>query len=505
MPWDNPEMYAHWSPSYFVKDFKTPTLVIHGELDYRVPLDQGLQLFTALQMQKVPSKLLVFPDEGHWVLKPQNSVLWYHTVLDWIGEWLKPNSERSAAWMVALRSPSCGGSPEARLRKALASTTTGTIRLPAGVIEISSELTLAPGAHDLEIAGASGTVLKATDGFHGRAILVVDGAKNIRLHDFSVEGNRDDRARSAEMAPPENYFRMWYPDNGILADRVEGLEISGVHLAHVANFPDSGEPVVEHSHRESCGGGFRLAQRAGAQQPERRDSDRRGLVAFRSARLRVRENRRQRPCGRIRCASRRGWRWSVRRQSLRHHRPRRHPGGRATRVRVEDNTGANIGFPLELVDVEHGGTPVGVDTAGNVGSVVYARNHFEEVNGKCIDLDGFHDGAVRGNQCVNRKPAARLSIRAFRHRDEQHRSGHAVGEYRDFGQYFRRHEIRRLVPDRQRSLGIRKSVSESEYWPAATRARRNSGASTKRMSRRCWSRESTWAVVRSVRRTRAAT
>ena len=89
MPWDNPEMYERWSPSNFVKEFKTPTLVIHGEEDYRVPLDQGLQLFTALQMQKVPSKLIVFPDEGHWVLKPQNSLLWYRQVLDWIAEWVR--------------------------------------------------------------------------------------------------------------------------------------------------------------------------------------------------------------------------------------------------------------------------------------------------------------------------------------------------------------------------------------------------------------------------------
>jgi len=89
MPWENPEMYAKWSPSHFVKDFKTPTLVFHGELDYRVPVDQGLQLFTSLQMQKVPSKLVLFPDEGHWVLKPQNSVLWYNQFLDWIGEWTK--------------------------------------------------------------------------------------------------------------------------------------------------------------------------------------------------------------------------------------------------------------------------------------------------------------------------------------------------------------------------------------------------------------------------------
>jgi dipeptidyl aminopeptidase/acylaminoacyl peptidase len=89
MPWENPDMYAKWSPSYFVKDFKTPTLVFHGQLDYRVPLDQGLQLFTALQTQNIPSKLVVFPDEGHWVMKPQNSVLWYNQFLEWIGEWVK--------------------------------------------------------------------------------------------------------------------------------------------------------------------------------------------------------------------------------------------------------------------------------------------------------------------------------------------------------------------------------------------------------------------------------
>jgi len=88
-PWDNPEMYQKWSPSYFVKEFKTPTLVIHGEQDFRVPYTQGLQLFTALQMEKAPSKLLMFPDEGHWILKPQNSVLWYNAFLDWVGEWTK--------------------------------------------------------------------------------------------------------------------------------------------------------------------------------------------------------------------------------------------------------------------------------------------------------------------------------------------------------------------------------------------------------------------------------
>ncbi|MCA1613282.1 MAG: S9 family peptidase [Acidobacteria bacterium] len=89
-PWDNPEMYARWSPHMFVKNFKTPTLVIHGEIDYRVPIDQGLQLFTALQKQNVESKLVVFPDEGHWILKPQNSEFWHNTVLSWLDKYLKP-------------------------------------------------------------------------------------------------------------------------------------------------------------------------------------------------------------------------------------------------------------------------------------------------------------------------------------------------------------------------------------------------------------------------------
>ncbi len=88
-PWTNPTMYERWSPSNYVKNFKTPILIIHGELDYRVPIGEGLQLYTAAQRMGVPSKLLIFPDEGHWVLKPQNSQLWYHTVLDWLDKYLK--------------------------------------------------------------------------------------------------------------------------------------------------------------------------------------------------------------------------------------------------------------------------------------------------------------------------------------------------------------------------------------------------------------------------------
>ena len=89
MPWENATLYQKWSPNKFAKNFKTPTLVTAGEIDYRVPVDQDYQLFTALQLNDVPSKLVVFPDEGHWILKPQNSVFWYGQVLDWFGKYLK--------------------------------------------------------------------------------------------------------------------------------------------------------------------------------------------------------------------------------------------------------------------------------------------------------------------------------------------------------------------------------------------------------------------------------
>ena len=87
-PWEKPEMYEKWSPSAAAAKFRTPTLVIHGQKDYRVPVEQGMALFTALQMQDVPSRFLYYPDEGHWILKPANSVLWYDTVLGWLRQWV---------------------------------------------------------------------------------------------------------------------------------------------------------------------------------------------------------------------------------------------------------------------------------------------------------------------------------------------------------------------------------------------------------------------------------
>ena len=88
-PWTNKEMYEKWSPSYYVQNFKTPCLVVHGQNDFRVPVTQGFQLFTSLQRQKIPSKMLYFPDEDHFVRKPQNAELWWKTVHEWLAKYLK--------------------------------------------------------------------------------------------------------------------------------------------------------------------------------------------------------------------------------------------------------------------------------------------------------------------------------------------------------------------------------------------------------------------------------
>lgn len=88
-PWTNRALYRRWSPMLAETHFKTPTLVVHSQLDYRLDVSEGYQLFTTLQRMKVPSEMLYFPDEGHWVLKPQNAQLWYKTVDGWVDRWTR--------------------------------------------------------------------------------------------------------------------------------------------------------------------------------------------------------------------------------------------------------------------------------------------------------------------------------------------------------------------------------------------------------------------------------
>ncbi len=308
----------------------------------------------------------------------------------------------------------CGPSPEASLRRTLATQTTGVIHLPKGRIEVSSALELAPGAHDLEIIG-SGTVLNAAARFHGRAILSADGAHNLRLRDFSIDGNRAFLEKPLGLIPPENAFRVFYGDNGVWFDRVQGLEISNVKFASVTNFAIlisrssgiriRGVDVRESGSRNAGGrnnmtGGIVIEE--GSSDFEVRDCTFRSILGNALWTHSLYQSPRSRD------GLFTGNRFdSIGRDAIQ--------VGHATNIRVEENTGVRIGYPFGAVDLENQGTPVAIDTSGNVDHSTYARNQFEDVNGKCIDLDGFHDGAVRENRCTNRGaaqdyPAAQFGI-----------------------------------------------------------------------------------------------
>ncbi|WP_281212639.1 alpha/beta hydrolase family protein [Shewanella insulae] len=91
--WDNPEIYQSISPHYGAGNFNTPTLVIHGQLDYRVPVGQGFELFRTLQTRGVESRMIYFPDENHWIMKPNNSIYWYQQVKDWMTRFAEPGGK----------------------------------------------------------------------------------------------------------------------------------------------------------------------------------------------------------------------------------------------------------------------------------------------------------------------------------------------------------------------------------------------------------------------------
>ena len=298
------------------------------------------------------------------------------------------------------------------MRATLTSQTTGKIQLPAGLIEVSSELTVASGAHDLEIVG-NGTRLKAADNFKGRAVLVLENVERIHLRDFAIDGNRGKLAKPLEMAPPENAFRVWYPNNGVLANKVVGLEIERLELSNVVNFP-----ILVSQSKDVRITGVAI-QDSGSKNARGRNNTSGGiLIEEGTADFTVRDSTFNGILGNAL------WTHSNFRS------PRQQDGvfagnkfdtvgrdalqlGHATRVRIEQNTGVNVGYPVEAVDIENQGTPVAIDTAGNVDRSEYTGNTFEEVNGQCVNLDGFHDGAVRGNRCTNRQTAADYAFGSF--------------------------------------------------------------------------------------------
>ena len=241
-------------------------------------------------------------------------------------------------------------------------------------------------------------MLKLAEAFQGRALFVAEHAGRIRFANFTIDGNREALEQRMDLPPSDVPFARFTRNNGILAEDVEGLDVAEVKFRSIAGFAilvsRSRDVRVERVRVES----------SGSRNGKGRNNTTGGILFEEgTARFRAKAN--------VLDQVRGNGIWT---HSL-YGSPRNRDGeisdnqfreigrdaiqaGHATGIRVERNSGSRIGFPAEAVDIENGAIPVAIDTAGNVDRSIYADNRFEKISGKCIDLDGFHDGEVRGNQ-----------------------------------------------------------------------------------------------------------
>jgi hypothetical protein len=271
-------------------------------------------------------------------------------------------------------------------------------RLPAGVVELHSEIDVDAGC---ELRGSpSGTVLRLAPDFAGRAAIVVRG-DNVILRDFSIDGNRAALEARAGLPPSNTPFAKFTRANGVLADRVTGLTIDRLQFRNIAGFA----VLVSRAHsvdirrvtvadsgsrnalgRNNSTGGILLEE---------------GTTDFRVTNCDLSAIRGNGIWTHSLYTSPRNARGVIALNRFRQIGRDAIQAGHVTAISVTANSGSRIGFPVEEVDVENGAVPVALDTAGNVDASSYDGNRFRVIDGKCIDLDGFHDGEVRANQCVN--------------------------------------------------------------------------------------------------------
>lgn len=282
---------------------------------------------------------------------------------------------------------------------------TGVVVLPAGETHLLRPLELPLNSRHLTLRGnATGSTLVMDPGFQGSAAVLVNGASDVNLLGFTVRGNRTELKSDWYLPLHEAAFADFFPENGVLVRHSSNVVIRGLHFQAIRTFPvlvnASQNVTIDAVKIEDCG----TLNRAGRNNTSGGILLEEGVNGFLISRSFI-----------TRITGNAIWTHSYARS------PRQSDGvirdntittvgrdaiqiGHATRVRVEHNTGTELGFPVEFVDVESHGVAVALDTAGNVDQSLYARNRFTDVNGQCIDLDGFHDGAVTGNSCVNLKP-----------------------------------------------------------------------------------------------------
>jgi hypothetical protein len=263
--------------------------------------------------------------------------------------------------------------------------------LPPGVTELHSEMVV-----EGELAGdPSGSILRMMPDFRGRAAVVVRGSA--RLRDFAIEGNRQTNETRTGLPPSDVPFARFTTGNGILVERAAGVTIERVQFREIAGFA-----VLAHQGRGIVIDRVRVSD-SGSRGPNGRNNTTGGILLeggttdFRvtsSAFDHIRGNglwthSLYTAPRNTRGVFRENVFVAIGRDALQ--------AGHAFDLRIEDNIGSAIGYPPEIVDA----MPVAIDTAGNVEQSVYTRNSFVDIRGKCVDLDGFHDGEVSMNRCTS--------------------------------------------------------------------------------------------------------
>jgi hypothetical protein len=284
---------------------------------------------------------------------------------------------------------------------ALAIPVTGIVHIPPGISEVAAEIRLPDGAHDLTIDGDRST-LRTAASFQGRAILACKGCRRITIRNLSLDGNRSALEKPLPLPPSGSSFVRFFGNNGLLFENSESVHVEHVTFTNIASFAI----LVTRGHDISID--HVKVNTSGSSNARGRDNTTGGILleegvdSFAVVNSEFRDIR-----------GNAVWTHSV------YGSPRNSDGkivnneffdigrdaiqiGHATRVQVTANHGTRIGMNTATVDIENGGVPVGIDTAGDVDHSSYANNRFEEIDGKCIDLDGFHDGSVAGNTCINR-------------------------------------------------------------------------------------------------------
>ena len=283
--------------------------------------------------------------------------------------------------------------PESALRNALAKGS-GAVLLPRELV-VHAELALPEGAHDLEIAG-NGAILRVAPDFRGRAVFAVRSGARIHFRDFVVQGGREALERRQGLPDSATPFVRFTSNNGILIEGSQNVSIARVEFREVAGFAVlvSGSKDVDVEGVHISGSGSRNA--AG------RNNTTGGILLEEGT-----SNFRITGCELADVRGNGIWTHSL------YTSPRNSDGeitanrftnigrdaiqvGHATNVKVEGNRGERIGYPEAEVDA----IPAAIDTAGNTDRSLYAGNEFRDVNGKCIDLDGFHHGSVTANRCA---------------------------------------------------------------------------------------------------------